>query len=158
MHFQLPQNTVFYQLEKTMKLYRKLAQDRIHAAGYEVSVNQLILLIQLNERPTSTQVELSESIFKDFASVARMVDLLVRKGFLARSENASDRRKKDLIPTAIAKQMLTTLYPIILDYRQQAAMNFSEAELSTLSTLLDRLSQNCHQSIKENAAKFSNAL
>ncbi|MEM9527885.1 MAG: MarR family transcriptional regulator, partial [Bacteroidota bacterium] len=114
MDFQLPQNTVFYQLEKTMKLYRKLAQNRIHTAGYNVSVNQLILLVQLNERPASTQVELSASIFKDFASVARMVDLLVKKGFLARSENAKDRRKKDLKPTPVAKEMLQVLYPVIL--------------------------------------------
>ncbi len=142
-------DTVFYQLEKAIKTYRKMAQDHIQAAGFDISVNQLILMIQLAQYPESSQVELSEAIFKDFASVARMVDLLVKKGYLNRSENRVDRRKKDLIPTAKGKKIITALVPVIQNYRQVALGDFTSGQLRSLSALLSELTNNCEQAMLE---------
>ncbi|MEL7162512.1 MAG: MarR family transcriptional regulator, partial [Bacteroidota bacterium] len=147
MRFQLPQNTIFYQLEKAIKQYRKMAQDRINATGHRVSLNQLILLLQLLERPQSTQVELAESVFKDFASVARMVDLLVKKGYLHRSENPHDRRKKDLVPTPACKKMVAELVPVIQEYRAAALHDFGATDLEQLSSLLQQLTANCQPAV-----------
>lgn len=153
MKFQLPQNTVFYLLEKSMKRYRKLAQSIINEAGYDISINQLILLTNLDVRPDAKQVELAELIFKDFASVARMVDLLVKKEFLMRQESKIDRRKKDLTLTLKCKNMLDELIPLINKYRNIALNNFSEQELTQMRSFLKRLVTNCedhiNQTIKE---------
>lgn len=150
MTFQLPQNTIFYQLEKSIKLYRKMAQQKIDAHGFGISLNQLILLIQLSKRPESSQVELADFVFKDFASVARMVDLLVKKGYLTRTENKIDRRKKDLTPTAACRNMIQVLLPVITEYRQLALQGFDEKELELLSRLLGKLSSNCEESLMIN--------
>ena len=148
MEFLLPQHTIFYQLEKAIKLYRKMAQERISKSGYDITVNQLILLINLVEKPNSTQVELSESILKDYASVARMVDILVKKNYLTRVENSSDRRKKDLTPTKKTSKMITDLVPIINDYRKVARENFTHKKLETFSNLLNQLINNCEKNIE----------
>ncbi|WP_025740669.1 MarR family winged helix-turn-helix transcriptional regulator [Aquimarina pacifica] len=147
MNITLPQNTVFYQLEKAIKTYRKLAQDRINASGHDVSVNQLILLINLSEHPNATQAELSEYIFKDFASVARMVDILVKKNYLERRENTVDRRKKDLRPTVIGERMIKELRPIIKEYRQTALFGFTNENLDEISRLLRDFITNCEKGL-----------
>lgn len=148
MKFQLPQETIFYLLEKSMKRYRKLAQTVINDAGYDISINQLILLTNLDVRPESSQVELAELIFKDFASVARMVDLLVKKEFLTRIESQTDRRKKDLILTSKCKMMLSELIPLMNKYRSLALDNFSDTEINQVKSFLKELIINCESNIQ----------
>ena len=128
-----------------MKRYRKLAQKYIDQSGHDISLNQLILLINLKESPNYSQVQLAEILFKDFASVVRMVDILVKKGYLTRTENPKDRRKKDLTPTPQTNQMIEELIPVINEYRQVALQGFSPAELTQLATLLDKFIQNCDE-------------
>lgn len=147
MKFSLPQHTIFYQLEKSMKLYRKLAQDRINKSGHDISVNQLILIVNLSEHPNATQVELSEYIFKDFASVARMVDILVRKDYLKRTESPLDRRKKDLAPTPKCKKMIEELKPVINNYRKVSLLRFTDNQLNQISSLLDKFIANCEKGL-----------
>lgn len=145
----LPQETIFYQLEKAIKLYRKLAQNEINKSGHDISLNQLILLINLTKNPDLSQVELSDYIFKDFASIARMVDILVKKKYLTRTENPNDRRKKDLTPTPKCSKMVIELLPIIDDYRQKAIEDFKDKDLKKLSSLLSLLVENCERNIKK---------
>ncbi|MFK7954781.1 MAG: MarR family winged helix-turn-helix transcriptional regulator [Lysobacterales bacterium] len=147
MTFPLPQKTLFYQLEKSIKLYRKMAQERIDASGHSVSVNQLILLLNLSEHPDASQVELAEHLLKDFASVARMVDILVRKKLLERTENTVDRRKKDLRPTPACLKMIGELKPVIEGYRQESLANFSASQLDQMHQLLDQFIDNCERGV-----------
>ncbi|MEM7513596.1 MAG: MarR family transcriptional regulator [Bacteroidota bacterium] len=147
MRIQLPQQTLFYQLEKAMKRYRKLAQATIDSTGYDISINQMILLMNLKDNPTATQVELSDLIFKDFASIARMVDLLVKKGLLKRKESKLDRRKKDLILTPKGHQILEEISPLVGEYRSHALKGFDEKEVLQMSAFLIRLIQNCEEEI-----------
>ncbi|MEN0004118.1 MAG: MarR family transcriptional regulator [Bacteroidota bacterium] len=143
MIFQLPQNTIFYLLEKSMKRYRKLAQKKVDETDYNISINQLILLLNLQERPKLSQVELAELVFKDFASVARMVDLLVKKGYLKRIESSVDRRKKDLILTSTCEAMLSVLRPVVEEYRVLALGDFSEEDIKKIQSFLTQLIDNC---------------
>lgn len=143
MQYQLPQETIFYLLEKAMKLYRKLAQSKINDAGYDISINQLILLVNLKERPKSSQVELAEYVFKDFASVARMVDLLVKKNYLKRTECKIDRRKKDLTLTPKCISMLEKLMPLMNDYREIALSGLTKDATLKTQAYLKHLIKNC---------------
>ncbi|MEM7659532.1 MAG: MarR family transcriptional regulator [Bacteroidota bacterium] len=147
MDFILPRDTIFYECEKAMKLYRKLAQASINRREVDISVNQLILLIEIIERPESTQVELSQKVFKDFASVTRMVQILVKNGYLVRVENEQDRRKKDLIPTKAGQQIVQQLIPVIEEYRAIALAGISLSEIQRCIAVFSKLSANCESGI-----------
>lgn len=136
-------DTVFYKLEKAIKLYRKMAQRKLQEAGSDLTINQMILLIQLQQQPDLQMVDLAEVIFKDVASVTRMIDLLVKKSYLERKENQTDRRRKDLVLTKAALHAVEELSPVIRAYRVQALHGFNDNEIQSLSTALDQLSQNC---------------
>ncbi|MBC8884096.1 MarR family transcriptional regulator [Flavobacterium piscinae] len=92
--FQNPEQTIFYQIEKAIKQYRTMAQNNLNELGYSITINQILMLIQIEKRPEISQVELSELLFKDVASITRMTELLVKRDFLLRAENKDDRRKK----------------------------------------------------------------
>lgn len=149
MNFYLPQDTIFYQLERSIKLYRKLAQTCIDKSGHDISINQLILVINLSEHPTITQLELANYIHKDLASVTRMIDILVKKAYLLRTENVIDRRKKDLVPTSKCQKMLKELKPVINKYRKLALLNITNNQLNQFNETLNQFIVNCENGLND---------
>lgn len=139
MEFQNPANTIFFQIEKAIKQYRTMAQNNLNQLEYPITINQILLMIQIDQRTDTSQVELAELLFKDVASVTRMIELLVKRGFLVREENKEDRRKKDLKITEKGKELLELAVPIIKKNREIAQQNLNEEEIQTLFKLLNKI-------------------
>ncbi|TVZ27309.1 DNA-binding MarR family transcriptional regulator [Gillisia sp. Hel_I_86] len=138
-NFQNPENTIFYQIEKTIKQYRTMAQNNLNELGYSITINQILLLIQIDQRPNTSQVKLAELLFKDVASITRMTELLVKREFLLREENKEDRRKKNLKLTNKGKQILELALPIIKKNRETASENLNEQEKEDLLNTLNKI-------------------
>ena len=142
MEFKKPTETIFYQIEKAIKQYRVMAQRNLNELGYKITVNQILLIIQIEKNPKISQVELAELLFKDFASITRMIELLVKEDFIEREENKNDRRKKDLKITPKGKKLLDLAIPVITKNREIAQNNMTETEIKTLLTLLNKIIKN----------------
>ncbi|XLS29025.1 MarR family winged helix-turn-helix transcriptional regulator [Flavobacteriaceae bacterium M23B6Z8] len=139
MSFTNPSDTIFYQIEKAIKQYRSMAQANLNELGCHITINQLLLLIQIDKRPDVSQVALAELLFKDVASITRMIELLVKEGFLIREENKEDRRRKDLKITAKGRETLDRAMPVIIKNREVAQNNISEEERKTLFQILNKI-------------------
>ncbi len=139
MHFKNPSETIFYQIEKAIKQYRVMAQGNLNQLGYKVTINQILIMIQIDQRPDISQVELSELLFKDVASITRMIELLVKEGFIKREEHPGDRRKKHLKITDTGHKMLDLAVPVIKRNRDRAQENISDEEKRTLFELLGKI-------------------
>lgn len=142
MKFKKPSETIFYQIEKAIKQYRTMAQGNLNQLGYKITINQIMLMIQINRNPEISQVELADLLFKDVASITRMTELLVKENFIKREENKIDRRKKDLKITRKGKKLLDLAIPIISKNREVAQKNMTEKERNTLFNLLDKIIKN----------------
>lgn len=139
MKFKNPSETIFYQIEKAIKQYRVMAQGNLNKLGYKITINQILLMIQIDRNPEISQVELAELLFKDVASITRMTELLVKEDFIEREENKNDRRKKDLKITRKGKKLLDLAIPIISKNREVAQKNMTEKERNTLFNLLNKI-------------------
>lgn len=139
MKFKNPSETIFYQIEKAIKQYRVMAQGNLNKLGYKITINQILLMIQIDRNPEISQVELAELLFKDVASITRMTELLVKEDFIERKENKNDRRKKDLKITRKGKKLLDLAIPIISKNREVAQKNMTEKERNTLFNLLNKI-------------------
>ncbi|MEM8901144.1 MAG: MarR family transcriptional regulator, partial [Bacteroidota bacterium] len=137
--FQNPSKTIFYQIEKAIKQYRTMAQANLNKLGYKITINQILLMIQIDRKPEISLVELAELLFKDVASITRMTELLVKEGFVERKENKYDRRKKDLKITKKGKKILELAIPVILENRKTAQQNITEEERGTLYHILNKI-------------------
>lgn len=139
MKFKNPSETIFYQIEKAIKQYRVMAQGNLNKLGYKITINQILLMIEIDRNPEISQVELAELLFKDVASITRMTELLVKEDFIEREENKNDRRKKDLKITRKGKKLLDLAIPIISKNREVAQKNMTEKERNTLFNLLNKI-------------------
>src|SRR5919199_1977406 len=136
-------NVIFYVLEKTIKRYRQFAQNHIDRAGLPITVDQWLVLNVIQESPALGQTEIAERVFKDQASVARIIDLLVKKELLIQSTSQHDRRRVDRSITPQGWALLKAVAPIVAHYRSQALQGLPESAIEQLRHTLEAIYANC---------------
>lgn len=134
---------IFYALEKSIKSYRQFAQNRIKEAGFDITIDQWMVLKTLSENSEVTQQQIGALVFKDYASITRIIELLVQKHYIARSSHKEDRRRFYLVITAKGKKILQQLQPVISKNRSIALKGISEKEIYNLRAYLDAITSNC---------------
>ena len=89
-------NIVFYAMDKAIRSYRQFAQKRLKDAGFTITIDQWLVIKAILENPSIPQNEIGDLVFKDNASVTRIMSHLEKAGYLLRTVNESDRRKINL--------------------------------------------------------------
>lgn len=141
----IPSKTVFYTIEKTIKSYRRFSKQNFSKVINDITIDQKLILQYLNDFPELTQKEIAELVFKDNASLTRMIDLMVHKKFIKRSMNTKDRRRYKIEITAKGKEVLSKLEPVIVDNRKKAFAGITEDELIQLDITLNKILSNLNK-------------
>jgi MarR family transcriptional regulator, transcriptional regulator for hemolysin len=139
-----PKHTVFYSIEKAIKTYRQFAQRRISAQNIDITIDQLLVLRAIQDYKGISQTQIGELIFKDYASVTRMIDLLVKKGYLKRSYHPEDRRRHALRITPVGEEVITTLNTVVAGNRKRALEGIQPEEIEQLRDILNKIIENCN--------------
>lgn len=134
---------VFYSLDKAIKSYRQMAQKNINKQNLDITIDQWLLLTTISNNPDATQQEIAGSVFKDLASITRMIELLVKKEILTRDFHPDDRRRFVLSITQKGRSILADLDPIIKANRAKALEAITSEEIETLKGILNRIAENC---------------
>lgn len=134
---------IFYSLDRAIRQYRKLAQANIDRAGIGITIDQWLVLQVIREHDDLTQTDIAERVFKDQASVARMISLLLTRGLLASEPSPNDGRRSRLRVTPTGLQTLDAVEPVVLHNRAIALQGLSDDDLTVLKTLLERIYNNC---------------
>jgi DNA-binding MarR family transcriptional regulator len=143
MQLKNPTGTVLYTIEKTIKEYRKICQKNIATIVKDITVDQCLVLIILNNNAKISQSELANLIFKDNASITRMIELMVKKEYLIRTIHQEDRRKFNLEITEKGIKTIELLEPIVQLNRQTALHGLSLEEITLLDKTLNKIIINC---------------
>lgn len=112
MKFNTPTSTVLYSIEETIKAYRRLSQQNISSVVPEITVDQALILIII-DRENKTQSEIADLVFKDYASMTRMITLMINKNYLTKTIDNADKRKVELKITQNGKEIIERLNPMI---------------------------------------------
>lgn len=137
------QDVLFYSLESASKAYRRFAQARLHAAGIDITIDQWLVLKTINESPDATLQQVGVAVFKDFASITRIVQLLEGKGLLRRNPHPSDGRRSEIVLTPAGESIIRTVEPIAQAYRGEALAGIDAEEVARLRAVLKRIMENC---------------
>lgn len=148
MKFNSPTGTVLYSIEQAIKEYRKLCQKNIDKTGLDITVDQALLLIIISNNSKLSQKDMAELLFKDYASVTRMIELMVRKNYVKREVNDKDRRRFNLIISKKGIDSLKSLESTILINRSTALKGLTNDEIFQLSNSLQKIITNCKNPIK----------
>ncbi len=126
------EDVVFYTIDKSIKAYRQFAQKQLKAAGFSVTIDQWLILKNIEEFQELSQQELSHRVFKDSASITRIIDLLVKQGMITREKSEDDRRRNFLTVTTMGMKTLKEIQPVILKNREIALNGIEPRELIIL--------------------------
>lgn len=136
-------SVLFYYIEKAIKTYRQFAQKELKNAGLSITVDQWLTLNCLNENPQITQKELAEAVFKDTASITRIIELLVKAKYVKRNINKEDRRKSNLIITELGLETIATASSVVENYRNQALKGIGIAKEEHVKKVMKTIIKNC---------------
>jgi len=137
------EDILFYSLERSIKSYRQFAQQRLIKNGFDITIDQWLLLKAIHEHPEQTQQQIALAIFKDFASVTRMTELLVEKKHITRCTHPTDRRRFQLTLTEAAVKLLDSMQPVIEDNRSMAIKGISKKQILQFQQVLNIIYNNC---------------
>ena len=136
-------DTIFYSLEKAIKSYRQFAQQNIDRAGVDITIDQWLVLKTLQDTPDIMLTQVARNVFKDVASVTRIIQLLESKGYVTRDSHAHDGRRSRLALTRLGGDTIRALQPTITANRRHAVRGISQKDLARAHDLLDSIAANC---------------
>jgi DNA-binding MarR family transcriptional regulator len=136
-------DVIFYSLESASKAYRRFAQARLYAAGIDITIDQWLVLKTIHESADVTLQQVGTAVFKDFASVTRIVQVLERKGLLRRKPHPNDGRRSELTLTRSGVSVIRRVEPVAQAYRSEALNGIDAEEVARLRAVLKRITENC---------------
>ena len=137
-------NTLLYTLDKCFRTYNQFAQRNVRKAGYDITIDQWLILKSVAENPDITQKDISKIVFKDNASITRIIQLLIKQGFLTREIHPSDRRRVNLTLTETGKKITIDVNEIALQNRAAALKGIDEESIKLMRDLLQKVIENCN--------------
>lgn len=134
---------IFYNIDKAIRSYRNYAQRQLKAHGFTITIDQWLIIKAILENPGITQNEIGDLVFKDNASVTRIIDLMVKSEYITRHIHPDDRRKTNLEVTDSGKKVIKEVQNIVEKNRKVALKGVSKDELEVMYSALLTISENC---------------
>ncbi len=125
-------------IDRTYKVVRQDLINRFNNHGIDITPEQWVVLSKL-EKATMNQTDIANGSFKDKHTVSRILDLLVKKGFVVREQDPEDGRKYLVSLTPLGTQELEEAKPHVYASREVGWKNISDEEYAQLLFLLDKI-------------------
>jgi len=129
-------------LDSTARRVKQYAQTQFNLGNYGVTVDQWTVLKNLNKAANVSQKELAKLCGKDQPTLTRIIDLLVKKGFVERMLHESDRRSFVVQLSKKGQQKVAQLEPNVREIRMKAWENLDENDFEHLQRILNTIYKN----------------
>jgi DNA-binding MarR family transcriptional regulator len=132
------ENSVGYLVKRCGLLMAQLAERRFEKTS--VTFTQWMALMSLSGQPECVSAtQLSKNVGHDMGALTRMVDALERRGLVRRERSRKDRRAVEIAITAAGRRVAQDAKRVIVELLNNLAEPYSQQELDTLISLLQRL-------------------
>lgn len=120
-----------------------LAMTRLFRAhGYDITREQEVILRELCERDGVNQADLARQVGKDRNNLSRTLEILTLKKLVVRDVSDSDRRQSIVHITDQGRSLHKGVYKAVDAYRRILFRGFSQEEIETFATMVERLTAN----------------
>lgn len=126
-------------LDRTAKKVKQYAQQKFKLNAFDITVDQWLVMKNLDENERLSQTELAHLVFKDQPTLTRIVDILCKKGYVDRIPHPQDRRSYRLLLTSSGKEKVGELKPQIAQIRQKAWENLTERDFEEFKRILNTI-------------------
>ncbi len=129
-------------LERTIRTLKSEQLKKLKQNNINLTIEQWIVLLGVKNYEGSTQKEISDNTLKDTANVKRIIDQLIKKGFVKRKEHSTDLRKSHLAVTQKGMNIILKALPIMDSVRRKGLTDVSEKEFDYLVSTLKKIYHN----------------
>lgn len=134
----IDQSNLLFRLALMTRRWRQVLDTEVQATGLtDATWRPLLHLYLLGNN--IRQKDLAASVGIEGPSIVRLMDTLVTKGLVERSEDGSDRRAKLLRLTAEGESLVARIQETVLSLEKDVLSPFSDDEISQLSHYIMRL-------------------
>jgi len=132
----------FFKIDTTIKKIRNALQKRFADAGFDLTVDQWVVIDHLHRNPGIAQSTLAELTTKDAPTVTRIIDLLAKKGLAERRMADDDRRKFLVFLTTDGEMLYEQMLPDVVEIRRQGWGSLSDDDYQHFVRIMDEIYQN----------------
>lgn len=129
-------------LDRTARRVKQYAQSKFKLGDFDVTVDQWLILKNLEENEMLSQTELAHLVFKDHPTITRIIDILCKKGYIERMPNPSDRRSFQLLLTEEGQMKVRELKPQVATIREKAWENLGQNDFEEFKRILNTIYNN----------------
>lgn len=134
-----PYSMYSFLLDRTARTVKQYAQRRFKDLGFNITVDQWLVLRHLSENNDLNQKELAELVSKDHPTLTRIIDLLCEKGLTERKIHPEDRRCFKVSLTPAGNEKVKQILPQIKDVRLKAWEGLSEQDFNQFKRILNSI-------------------
>jgi MarR family transcriptional regulator, transcriptional regulator for hemolysin len=125
----IDRNTLLYHLGLLTRRWRQVLDSEFHAAGLtDATWRPLLHLHVLGDGVR--QKDLAASVGIEGPSLVRLIDTLVTKGLIQRSEDSTDRRAKLLCLTTEGQLIVIRIREIVTTLENELLSPFSDSDIA----------------------------
>jgi len=137
-----PYSEYSFLLEKTQRRIKQYAQQKFTEFDFGVTVDQWVVLKQLDAHSDLSQSELAEATYKGMPTLTRIVDLLCAKGLTERVTHQQDRRKCLVHLTSEGQAKVEEMKPKVNQIRKAAWQGLQPEDFEHFRHTLNTIYQN----------------
>lgn len=127
------------QIIELIKRYQFRDRDRIQCHG--ISVSQCYVLEALHSHDTLSVNELANKMYLSISTITRVVDQLVKKRYVTRQEDTTDRRVRVLRLTKAGEDIFRKSWDNVFESEKKILENFPPENREMLIDFLHQLNQ-----------------
>ena len=127
---------------KTGKLISVYVQSELRAAGFNLTVQQWVLLKLLSQHDGQIQNDLALITERNKASLTRLITNMEKKGFIRREVTATDARAKYVYLTKDGQTVYSQTLPTIKRAFKKMQMGISSDEINIALNVIERIQEN----------------
>lgn len=117
----------------------KALTDNIREAGYDLNMEEWIVLVHLWEQDGQNQAKLGKFSGRHKTAVTRAIDHLEELNYVLRVPDQNDRRNKLIYLTKAGKELEEILKPKAEKIHKEALNGISSQEISTFQQTLHKI-------------------
>lgn len=129
-------------LERTTRIAKLSFTKAFKKLGVDITPEQWIVLDKLDSNREMSQKEIGNESFKNAPTISRIIDNLVRKGFVSRMSEENDRRKTAISLTNEGKKLVGKCRAEVDNLRDLSWNNLSEKDYKEFNRIIDQIFEN----------------
>lgn len=127
-------------INQAAKLITDLLHENFKLANQEVTPEQWIILDELWRHEGLTQLEIAQATFRQQTSTSRILDNLVKRDLVYRSQNPLDKRSNLIYLTNRGKGLQESLIKTVKQTMVDAVSEIDEDDLNNCLQVLNKIS------------------